>query len=310
MARSAVKARWRRLLTSLAALGVVAIAAGSGCGGDVPTNYLSRPAQSSGGAAAGAADGNAGSKAQDAGQGGGEDTSGGGQAGAEIAGGGSSSQSSGGSVSSGGGLVGGGTAGSGASTGQAGSENDEPCGNDEPDDGEECDDGNVLDGDGCSSICTSSCESCETWYFEQEEVSDCGLGPYCLDGLGPEDVASAGPAGGVARNLLCQSLLACIRRSNCAADPSGETPPGGFNCYCGDSFTGGDCSSPAGACKQEIEWAAESEEYSTILTRFQNYDYAVGRAMALIGLCDAVYCQDACFEEAAWTEPGAGGAGP
>ncbi|MBN2051921.1 hypothetical protein JW756_00280 [Candidatus Woesearchaeota archaeon] len=37
------------------------------------------------------------------------------------------------------------------------------CGNGRPDLNEECDDGNVVDGDGCSSICTIETWSCGAW---------------------------------------------------------------------------------------------------------------------------------------------------
>jgi cysteine-rich repeat protein len=186
------------------------------------------------------------------------------------------------------------------------------CGNGTLDPGEECDDGNTKDGDGCSSICTNKCELCEAAAKCATDPNSDSLNAFDLcygTGAFATTPASAGPAAGTARNKLCQSLVACLRKSNCAAqDPDLPFTP----CYCG-SADQADCqgaagpkgaaaTGPSGPCVNEFANAAESRTYSDIASRLgtvreSDTGAAVGAAMSIITACDAVACPRQCFQD-------------
>jgi cysteine-rich repeat protein len=181
------------------------------------------------------------------------------------------------------------------------------CGDGTVDAGEDCDDGNTVDLDGCSSLCTDACEACEIWHAENggPDHPCIGLREYCSQPYGATeeeqalDVALEGGAATVARNLLCLDVIACVRETNCVEGAS----PTLSNCYCGYDPENPTCASPSGACKDEIEYAAESDDVGTVGARFAEHPYAIARASFLIDYCDIPYCHDQCFAGAPWTPP-------
>lgn len=215
------------------------------------------------------------------------------------------------------------------------------CGNNATEAGEECDDGNTQSGDGCSADCKSGCEVCENtfckavraheagehgWLSEDLKFSPADLPTTCYDMPG---LAEGGPAQGVARADLCQSMVDCIRRERCAqiaADDVLEDEAGGvrkysaasqyafMHCFCTQEVTSNrptfinSCTDPVnfdpsktpnfiGKCKQEIQEASERDDLG-IFGGLYTLAKPLGVANSLLQWCDKRLCTEECLPEA------------
>ena len=97
--------------------------------------------------------------------------------------------------------------------------------------------------------------------------------------------AAGGPASGQPKAQLCRTLYDCILDTNCSEVPGG----GGDNlrCYCG---TAADCANPAqanGACKAQVEAAAESTGFITIGQNLGDPTFASGVATTRVSCARA-----------------------
>ncbi len=215
----------------------------------------------------------------------GEDTSGG-TAGSMAQGGmtmmpmGGTSGSTGGSAGS----TSGGTAGSGPAS----------CGNNVVEAGEQCDDGNNKFGDSCSPTCTNTCEKCEKDLCgsldDTQEVYDHCFGAGYPAGM---DTATDGPALGTKKNKLCQAVVECVKRTNCAANIGSKSLAS--VCYCGAANVTDCQTAPLGACQDEIAAAAESREFARVVQRELAPLYAYGAAANFVTRCDRNYCAVDCL---------------
>jgi cysteine-rich repeat protein len=198
---------------------------------------------------------------------------------------------------------GGGSGGSGGGGGGAGGNPPvSKCGNGTTDAGEECDDGNTKNGDGCSSKCTSRCETCEIAHCDYGDFGD--VEALCFTEK-PGDVAVAGPATGAPRSKLCTELVECIRESGCIQEANKRaisTDPS-IACYCGPLECDGGAAA-AGPCLNEFRRAAESDEDVSVLNNLQNFvnqngtlGLAIGRAVLVVQACDYYACGQECYQE-------------
>jgi cysteine-rich repeat protein len=182
------------------------------------------------------------------------------------------------------------------------------CGNGDVDAGEECDDGNDVSGDGCSSSCTSACETCERdtcptttpftaqpWYTYA----------YDMDGK-----AAAGPKTGTPRGELVRSVLACIYDSKCTAVFSNDPPITSQislrECFCKNAPAGTEPATYPDICKHEATLergpcidqmlaASETDNVEAMLTKLTNLGTPLGRAFYLLQHCDARVCGGECL---------------
>jgi cysteine-rich repeat protein len=201
-------------------------------------------------------------------------------------------------VGTGGGASGGGASGNGGKGGQAGSGSGggggsaaTTCGNGTKEEGEECDDGNQLDFDGCSSLCTSKCETCLNEFYGANDDYKALVDFY----RNSTEAAIEGPALGQPRSKLAQSLARCIVKSECLFD--NPLPEAG--CFCG-SVSNADCQAGLadGPCVKEFGEAAEGKDYATVSARLSNITLGVGWAVELTALEGSRgYCVAACKEK-------------
>lgn len=103
-----------------------------------------------------------------------------------------------------------------------------------------------------------------------------------------DGVATAGPAAGTAKKLLCTNLLGCVRATNCDAVKIED-------CFCGAAVDIGTClaGAAAGPCKAEVEAAAEATTTTDVVERFYDPAYATGGALPL-RQCDKEMCLADC----------------
>jgi hypothetical protein len=107
--------------------------------------------------------------------------------------------------------------------------------------------------------------------------------------------ATAGPKAGAQKKDLCEDVLACARKTNCAVAPDGSFDI--VRCVCGDvSFD--DCAAmqmmmPSGACYTEIAAGAETTMLADIGLRQIDPDFGTGAAFQLIQ-CDKKVCAKSC----------------
>jgi cysteine-rich repeat protein len=174
------------------------------------------------------------------------------------------------------------------------------CGDMKIESPEDCEDGNVLNFDGCSSDCKSTCEDClEEFYAEDGDYKV--YVEFCKNSM---DVAVEGPATGVPRSKLCQDVAACIVNSGCAKEQA-RLGGGEFLdlCYCGKGVTHAECSTggpagmgnPQGPCATQFAAAAEFRSYDEVLNRLHQVTLGLGWAVNLISLGTGLgYCLDPC----------------
>jgi cysteine-rich repeat protein len=175
------------------------------------------------------------------------------------------------------------------------------CGNGKMDAGEECDDGNTVDFDGCSSTCESKCEACLVELYGDDAEYQFML-DQCKNSMIP--AAANGPAAGQLRSTLCLKLVKCMRTSGCAEAAGAPLRQGLLeSCYCGigttDCDTGGpdNMGNPVGACRKEVENAAESKSPSEVSVRFTTPELASGFADFLVRAeAYSGYCAEACTQ--------------
>jgi hypothetical protein len=124
----------------------------------------------------------------------------------------------------------------------------------------------------------SACAACEAQAWATLKHESCDPQISGCGGL-------AGP-----EKAKCEAMVACIRRTGCAADKDGDSQP----CYCGDASDekclGGGA---VGPCKAEIELAAGDTTPEAVATRFSDATFAVARAAYLMR-CDSVACKGVC----------------
>ncbi len=142
-------------------------------------------------------------------------------------------------------------------------------------------------GDGGATLAELCLESAAT---SGENPSDpcvvCGCescAPELRDCYSATDVATGGPARGISRGLLCETVVECGRDSGCSGD----------TCYCGTASTLACLNDADGPCKTQLERAAESTSALTILQRKTDTTYAVGRANA-VAECSVQHCATQC----------------
>lgn len=192
----------------------------------------------------------------------------------------------------------GGTSGNAGSSGKGGTGGSGPaCGNSVLESGEMCDDGNTSFGDSCSPTCTNTCEKCEKDVcWSSGELNSC-------DDAWSADAATAktGPGVGKKKSVLCNSLVACLKRTGCAQyDPAAVMK----KCYCG-SASAAECAEPGkpnGACSEEIAAAGEERAFNLLSQRLKSPQYALGVATLNYGLCDGGLCANECVLGKANTE--------
>jgi hypothetical protein len=108
-----------------------------------------------------------------------------------------------------------------------------------------------------------------------------------------EGIAQAGGGLGAPLSELCTAVVDCVLRTECWRSTAGT---GGVDlalCYTSSI----DLPEPDGACRTEIEWAAEAPETGAAPIVNQNwYDptFAIGRAVILLR-CYSFNCAEACF---------------
>lgn len=155
---------------------------------------------------------------------------------------------------------------------------------------------------GSTEITYSQCTACEMMTMGGCRVTQ----RNCATATG---TATAGPGMGKAKSDLCMAAVICARQSGCA-EPSGDVS----KCYCGTANQeNGDCYAKGlgnGACRSQIEAAAESTTPQDISDRLVNADpsnpspYVMGFASALVA-CDIAKCDALC----SMGDPPGGGAG-
>jgi hypothetical protein len=125
----------------------------------------------------------------------------------------------------------------------------------------------------------ASCEACEAQAWTARKTKMCSPEVAGCSGL-PGDSKAA-----------CEGLVACVRRTGCARDTDGDMQP----CYCGDGVNDEDClgGKASGACKTEVEAAAQSTVALTVAARFAVTAFPVSRAAHLFR-CDAAACKGIC----------------
>ncbi len=144
--------------------------------------------------------------------------------------------------------------------------------------------GGMSSGDGAVHICMDgkhpagqTCLDCEATYCPHDAMGcasgDCNRQPACSDYATPGDPD------------LCQTVLDCIRSTNCIA--TGTT-----FCYCGNAnLSSCQAGSGTGACKAQIRAGFKSTDDAFILLNLTKVHYPAGGAMSL-GQCDHDNCGD------------------
>ena len=202
------------------------------------------------------------------------------------------------------------------------------CGNMQVEAGEECDDGNTKSGDGCTADCKSGCEVCEKTYCTAVRTTTAGdYGWVTADTRAPGDLytscfdmvglAEGGPAQGVARAELCQEVVDCVRREQCAqwvpdddkvvANVMGDGRPYRFmRCYCDRDVTElgylNHCKDPtqfvAGKCQRQFQEASERDDVAGVFNGIPtSVASASNMATVLLQACDRKLCAEECFPE-------------
>ncbi len=105
--------------------------------------------------------------------------------------------------------------------------------------------------------------------------------------------ATNGPRNGDSKADICQALLKCMHRSQCA-DPNLS----GTDCYCGAGVELSLCISPQftpnGACKDEMLAALETDNFAASLGKASDPCFANGAALTIVGTCDYFCCSQEC----------------
>jgi len=191
----------------------------------------------------------------------------------------------------------GGAGGASGASGKGGTGGTGPlCGNNVLDAGEACDDGNTKFGDSCSPTCTNICETCE-----KNVCGTSGDFNTCDNGWSEDAAATAGPAVGTKKSVLCNALVACLKRTGCAQYDQSSVLK---KCYCGTA-SAVECQEPGkpnGACSEEIAAAGEDRKFNLLTQRQNTVIYALGVASQVYGLCDGGICANECVQGKSSTE--------
>jgi hypothetical protein len=151
-------------------------------------------------------------------------------------------------------------------------------------------------GGGSGGVTYYKCRECE--------VMNC---QSVVDGCNKAGNAAAGPGKDRPLKDLCESAVACMRRTKCTTDEGDFMP-----CYCGAMEVGPCLGGMAnGPCKSEIEAAAETTNGMEIAERtgFTMNEFASNFATQLMG-CDVTFCREICDKgDPAGTSPPTGGTG-
>ena len=135
----------------------------------------------------------------------------------------------------------------------------------------------------CKNITSPTCFACENKDDTCKEFVDCDA----VTG----SAAAGSPAAGVARKLLCNEVLDCVRDTKC----SGATDSPVAKCYCGTANqTACQAGNGNGPCKSQLDRGLETTTFATIVQRIGNKTYGGGMAMSRFD-CDQAFCPDACF---------------
>jgi hypothetical protein len=137
-------------------------------------------------------------------------------------------------------------------------------------------------GSDCKSITSATCAACENTTPPGAHAPNCPA-TSCDNVTG---VAAAGPSAGVAKSNLCNEVLDCVRKSNCAQ--------GGvslFNCYCGAADPTTCLTAPKGACVTQLQAGLETTDFNTIQQRIGDVTFGGGKAMDRVN-CDQQVCDN------------------
>jgi hypothetical protein len=145
------------------------------------------------------------------------------------------------------------------------------CGNGVKETGEDCDGTN-----GCSATCklTLGPDQLACLQNAADECEKCA----CMNCTAKETACRLGTD--KAANDLCNGVLVCARKNNCAGQP----------CYCGTAFG---CIGANGPCLKEIEAAAGSTDPLTINSRYMDTTMPLGRSW-FADACRVMQCQSVC----------------
>src|SRR5262249_12247206 len=123
-----------------------------------------------------------------------------------------------------------------------------------------------------SNWSNQSCLACENNFCPEDPIAE----PLCPDFASSADVT------------LCNDLMDCVRRSNCAAN-------GVLGCYCG-SVDVATCQSGGGngVCKSQIEAGQKTTNPTLIINNYEDVSTPAGAVMSLID-CDRSFCKNECM---------------
>jgi hypothetical protein len=138
--------------------------------------------------------------------------------------------------------------------------------------------------DAAGGLDEAVCDSCEA--ASCRDVDGLDLYSACF---ADSSLAAAGAGAGMPRSALCRAVLHCARVTGCAAN---DPQP----CFCGEGVSDILClaGQAHGACKGEIETAAESTSAAVIADRLADPAFASGAAFNLLRYCEAPVCGARC----------------
>ena len=135
-------------------------------------------------------------------------------------------------------------------------------------------------------VAQAAAESLQTSECEQCSAKKCAYAHQACENTA--QVVGSGPKANRPKSELCSEILACVRRTDCAAEQN-------HFCYCGKGVEIDACldAAPTGVCKDLISAGAESSDATQIAHRYLDSNYATGLAFELIS-CEREKCKGPC----------------